>query len=146
VLFLLQPLAGRIVRRSGKLAPSAGTRAGMFCFQFLVAVYGGYFGAGIGILMLSALALMGIPDIHSMNAVKTLLAFLINGAAVVVFIVQGEVVWHYALLMAAGAVLGGYLGARFALRLQPALVRGIVIAIGFALSAYYFYKQWAGDV
>ena len=78
-------------------------------FQFLVAVYGGYFGAGIGILMLSALAFMSVGDIHHMNGIKTVLAAAINGVAAAVFIAENKVVWSFALAMAAAAVAGGYL-------------------------------------
>ncbi len=110
-------------------------------FQFGVAVYGGYFGAGIGILMLSSLALMGIGDINRMNAVKNVLAACINGVSVAIFIYAGVIRWSYALPMAAMSVLGGYLGARFALWIRPRQVRWIVVAIGFILATYYFYKQ-----
>src|SRR5438128_2665137 len=96
-------------------------------------VYGGYFGAGIGILMLSSLGLMGLNDIHRMNALKTFLAACINGIAVVIFVRQGVVDWPYALSMAVAAILGGYLGARLARRLNRHLVRWIVILIGFGL-------------
>jgi uncharacterized protein len=112
-------------------------------FQFLVAIYGGYFGAGIGILMLSALAFMSVGDIHHMNGMKTVLAAVINGVAVVVFIIQSQVRWDFALAMAAAAIAGGYLGARVARRLKPVYVRWMVIAIGFGLAAYYFWKQLA---
>jgi uncharacterized membrane protein YfcA len=143
LLFLLQP---SISRWSGighvHKPPHAGTQAAVLVFQFFVAVYGGYFGAGIGILMLSSLALMGLGDIHRMNALKTALAFCINIVAVLVFIAEVKVVWHYALSMAVAAVLGGYLGARVARRLDRNVVRWIVILIGFGLSGYYFYKQW----
>jgi uncharacterized protein len=114
---------------------------GLVLFQLGVAVYGGYFGAGIGILMLSALALMGIGDINCMNAVKTVLTSFINGVSVIVFVLEGKVVWSCALPMAVCAILGGYLGAHAAQRIQPRVVRWIVIAIGFSLAAYYFYQQ-----
>ena len=113
-------------------------------FQFLIAVYGGYFGAGIGILMLSALGFMGVGDIHRMNAVKTFLAATINGASVVVFVKDGLVNWHYAIPMAAAAIVGGYAGARVARRLPATAVRYSVIAIGFGLAAYYFIRRSVG--
>jgi uncharacterized protein len=111
-------------------------------FQFFVAVYGGYFGAGIGILMLSALGLMGFADIHRMNALKTLLAACINGVSVVVFVAEQKVEWRYASSMAVAAIIGGYLGARVARRLDDNLVRWVVILIGLGLAAHFFYKQW----
>jgi uncharacterized membrane protein YfcA len=145
LLFLLQPAVSRFAG-VGKphTAPGLTTMAGVAFFQFLVALYGGYFGAGIGILMLSALGVMGLQDIHRMNAVKTFLAFLINGVAVAVFIIEQKVVWHYALSMAVAAILGGYFGARVARRLNPDLVRWVVILIGFSLAAYFFQQQWQG--
>jgi uncharacterized protein len=109
-------------------------------FQVLVSAYGGYFGAGIGILMLASLSIMGLRDIHRMNAVKTLLAVAINGIALVYFIAQGKVVWPAALLMAAGAVLGGYGGARLAKRVNQGLVRGFVVAAGLVVSAWLFLR------
>jgi len=108
-------------------------------FQLLVAIYGGYFGAGMGILMLSSLALMGVGNIHEMNALKSILGSIINGVSVVVFVVEGQVFWRYALPMAVAAIIGGYLGARLALRIRPRYVRWAVIAIGFGLAGYYFF-------
>jgi len=116
----------------------------LIVFHFLVSVYGGYFGAGIGILMLSALALMGLPGVHQMNAVKTFLAFCINGVSVVVFVLGQKVHWGYALVMAVGAILGGYLGARVARQIRPRVVRWFIIAVGLGLAAIFFYKQFAG--
>lgn len=150
VLFVVQAPLGRWIRR--RAAADASHRehheASPFIqvlvvgFQFLVAVYGGYFGAGIGILMLSALGFMGVGDIHRMNAVKTFLAAAINGASVVVFIRDDLVYWKFALPMAATAVVGGYVGARVARRLPAAAVRYAVIAIGFSLATYYFIQPY----
>jgi len=143
-LFLMQPTLNRYLKTHphGGL-PSAWMCAVLVFFQFLVAVYGGYFGAGIGILMLSSLGLMGMHDIHRMNAVKTLLAAVINGVSVVVFLGSAKVEWVYAPVMAVAAIAGGYLGARLGRRLPRALVRWTVILIGFGLAAYYFWKQAA---
>jgi uncharacterized membrane protein YfcA len=77
-----------------------------------------------------------------MNALKSILGSCINGVAVVVFIVEGKVVWHFAMVMAAAAILGGFLGAHFARRLNPNVVRWLVIAIGFGLAGHFFYRQW----
>ena len=122
--------------------PGLLTQSLVIAFQFLVAVYGGYFGAGIGILMLSALGFMGVGDIHRMNAVKTFLAASINTASVVVFVRDGLVDWRLAWPMVVAAILGGYAGARVARRLPPSYVRYAVIAIGFTLSAYYFADRY----
>jgi uncharacterized membrane protein YfcA len=142
LLFWLQPWIARKIGLGREHAPATHRSiAGAMAFQLLVAVYGGYFGAGIGILMLSALAMMGLGDIHRMNALKTLLGSCINGVAVVVFIVGGKVNWPIALVMAVAAIAGGYFGAHFARRLDRNLVRRAVVAIGFVLAAYYFYGQ-----
>ncbi len=109
-----------------------------FTFQLLVATYGGYFGAGIGILMLASLSLMGLRDIHRMNAVKTILGAIINVIAFVFFAVKGLVVWPLAVIMAAGAILGGYVGARTAMRVDPKWVGRFVIAVGLAVCVWLF--------
>jgi len=107
-------------------------------FQFLVAVYGGYFGAGIGILMLAALGFLGFTNIHRMNALKNVNNMCINAVAAVLFIVNGLVDWHLALLMAAGAIVGGYAGAGTAQRIGQKNVRRIVVLIGFVLTISLF--------
>jgi uncharacterized membrane protein YfcA len=140
ILFLLQPLINRLIRvREGE--PGKRAAVAMVLFQFLVAVYGGYFGAGIGILMLASLGLMGIGNLHRLNALKTLLAFYINGISILVFVEEGKVNWHYALLMVPAAILGGYCGARLALRFPPALVRGVVVVLAFILAAHFLYTS-----
>jgi uncharacterized membrane protein YfcA len=106
-----------------------------------VALYGGYFGAGIGILMLSSLALMGIGDIHQMNALKSLLASAINAMSVLLFIANGKVDWKYAFPTIIAAIIGGFVGASVARKLDKNLVRYSVIAIGFSLAAYYFARS-----
>lgn len=139
VLFLMQPVIARWtgIGQAHAEASRAG-RTGLIAFQFLVALYGGYFGAGIGILMLSALSLMGLADVHRMNAVKTLLAALINGLAVAVFAASGAVNWRFAGLMAVAAALGGFAGAHYGRLIPREVVRWIVIAIGLALAVKYF--------
>ena len=123
---------------------SAGTVAKAIAFQFAVSVYGGYFGAGIGILMLSALALMGLSNIHHMNALKSLLGTLINIVSAIVFICQRQVNWPFAIAMALSAIVGGYAAARAARRFDSRAVRALVVVIGFTLAAYYFYQQFFG--
>ena len=106
--------------------------------QLGIAFYGGYFGAGIGILMLAMLQLRGLSNIHEMNGIKTVLGGAINGVAVVTFILMDAINWPKALLMMAGAIMGGYGGAALARRLPPTWVRGIVIAIGSGMTIYFF--------
>jgi uncharacterized membrane protein YfcA len=111
-----------------------------FFFQLFVAAYGGYFGAGIGILMLASLGVMGFHDIHRMNSIKTLLSTLINGMALLYFIAKGLVVWPIALLMAAGAILGGYVGARMAKRVRQQTLRIFIVGVGLSVSAWLFFR------
>jgi uncharacterized membrane protein YfcA len=141
MLFWLQPRIGQWTGVGQRVDWGRHGRVTAILFQLLVAIYGGYFGAGIGILMLSALAMMGMSDIHQMNALKTLFASCINGVAVVVFIAEGKVHWPLALTMAASAIAGGYGGAFLARRLDRNLVRRGVVVIGFCLACYYFYRQ-----
>jgi uncharacterized membrane protein YfcA len=141
LLFLLQPVLARRFPPHPEGLVSPRVQTAVVFFQFLVAVYGGYFGAGIGILMLSSLSFMGIGDIHRMNALKTLLAAAINGMSVIVFAIERTVAWHLVGPMMLGAIAGG-LGAAFVGRRLPnAVVRWFVIAVGLVLSAYYFTKQ-----
>lgn len=106
--------------------------------QFIIAIYGGYFGGGIGILMLATLALMGMEDIHSMNALKVLLNASINGIAVITFVIANAVVWPQAILMIIGAIIGGYGGAYFARKIEQKWIRSFVIVMGFAMTIYFF--------
>jgi uncharacterized membrane protein YfcA len=141
-LFLCQPFLTRLAR-SGSSTPSrASTVAGLVLLQFLVAIYGGYFGAGIGILMLSGLGLMGLGDIHAMNGLKNFLAVCINGVSVAVFAIHGAIDWRLAGLMAPAAILGAYLGARLAQRLDRRFVRLLVVGIGFALAGHFLIRRW----
>src|SRR5881394_1805918 len=109
-----------------------------FTFQFFVGVYGGYFGAGMGILMLAALGLIGLSDLHQMNGLKNLLAICINGVAAVYFAASGAVLWRDALLMAGASIAGGFLGARVARRLGRRFVRAAVVTIGLVMTIALF--------
>jgi uncharacterized membrane protein YfcA len=145
ILFATLLLAAQepISRKLGKAEGDGRSRAwwtGAVVFQFLVGVYGGYFGAGIGILMLAALGLLGFTDIHRMNALKNLLAICINGVAAVYFIASGAVIWSDVLVMTFAAIAGGYTGARLAYRLGRRFVRIAVIVIGLVMSVSLFFK------
>jgi len=145
LLFALQP---HIARWAGigqhHESPTKATFAAIIMFQFLVATYGGYFGAGAGILMLSALAMMGFENIHQMNSLKSTLGTLINVVAVVVFMHDGRVHWPFGIAMAIAAAAGGYVGASLARRLDKAVVRNAICVIGFGLAGFYFYRQFSG--
>ncbi|MEO6785604.1 MAG: sulfite exporter TauE/SafE family protein, partial [Chthoniobacteraceae bacterium] len=111
-------------------------------FQFGVAVYGGYFGAGIGILMLASLGFLGLRDIHEMNALKNILGSLINVVAAVWFIWSGLIDWPKAGVMSIGALCGYFLGAHFSQRLPQRAARNLVTAIGLTISAIMFWRQF----
>jgi hypothetical protein len=106
--------------------------------ELLVAVYGGYFGAGIGFLTLGMLAMLGMRDIHAMGAVRTLLAAAINATAVLTFIVARAVWWPQCGVMIAGSLAGGWFGAHYAQKADPRKVRGAVIGVGVVMTAYFF--------
>jgi uncharacterized membrane protein YfcA len=110
--------------------------------QFVIAIYGGYVGGGIGILMLAALAAFGMTDMTGMNGIKTILAGCLNGVAVVVFVAAGKVYWMQAVIMMVAAIAGGYAGAHYAQKLPGSVLRGIVICTGVAMSAYFFYQAY----
>jgi len=120
--------------------PTAGWVVFVFVFQFLVGVYGGYFGAGMGILMLAALGLIGLADLHQMNGLKNLLAICINGVAAIYFMIQGAVVWHDVMLMAVASIIGGFAGARLAHYFGRKFVRGAVVTIGLVMTIALFVK------
>jgi uncharacterized membrane protein YfcA len=142
LLYLAQPHLGRLLKREGRAGlPGAGLCAVVVLFQLLVGLYGGYFGAGIGILMISSLSLMGLGELRRIYAVKNVLAAAINGISVVVFVWKGPIFWTYALAMAATAILGGLCGARLGKVLPRSVLRWFIILIGLGLAAYYFYKQ-----
>ncbi len=140
LLFALSgPITTRLrMRNVGKARLTPRVLITVALAQLVIATYGGYFGGGIGILMLATLSMMGMEDIHVMNGLKTALASCINGVAVVIFILANAVVWPETILMIVGAVIGGYGGAYYARKLNPNLVRGFVIVVGFAMSAYFF--------
>jgi uncharacterized membrane protein YfcA len=107
-------------------------------YQFLVAVYGGYFGAGVGILMLAAFGFMGLSNIHRMNGLKNWGGLCMNAVAVAIFAFSSLVNWDVALAMAIGAVSGGYVGSRTAQRVPQGLVRGAIVAIGLISGVLLF--------
>jgi uncharacterized membrane protein YfcA len=111
-------------------------------FQFAVAVYGGYFGAGIGILMLASLGFIGLRHIHEMNTLKTILGSLINGVAAVLFICAGLIHWPKAGVMTFGAIVGYFLGSYWSQKIPQQRVRQLITVIGLGLSGVTFYQQF----
>ena len=142
ILLCLQPAVQRFVKVPHHTDQhSVRWFIGALVFQFLVGVYGGFFGAGIGILMLAALGILGMQNINQMNALKVVFGGSINGIAAVYFVYAGMVEWSYVLVMAAGALAGGYGGAGMARRAGPKAVRAVVVLIGFGISVYLFLKK-----
>jgi uncharacterized membrane protein YfcA len=168
VLFMLQEPLSRFLRSRSEISARAGAAVnpleqeetpydpaapqpspldalrvwgGVMGFQFLVAIYGGYFGAGIGILMLAALGFMGMTNIHRMNGLKNINGLCINAVAAIMFIADRLVDWRIAALMAAGSIVGGYSGAGTARRIGQRNVRRIIIVIGFALTISLLIKR-----
>ena len=111
-------------------------------FQLVVAVYGGYFGGGMGIVMLAMLATLGMTDIHSMNALKSVMGFVINGVAVVTFVVAGAVYRKHGIIMIIGGIAGGYLGAHYAMKMPQAWIRMFVVLVGAGMTIYFFWKSY----
>jgi uncharacterized membrane protein YfcA len=109
--------------------------------QFAIATYGGYFGGGMGIMMLATLALAGMTDIHEMNGLKSILGVAINGIALSAFVLSGAVAWRPGLVMVGGGMLGGYAGAALARRLDRGLVRRFVVAVSWVMTIYFFVRQ-----
>ena len=134
VLLAFQNPVSRWLQAGSDKPPSLRWHIGAVVFQFLVGVYGGYFGAGIGILMLAALGLLRFTDIYKMNALKNLFALLINAVAAVYFAWSGAVLWGDAAVMAVGAIVGGYGGAGLARRAGPRVVRGAAVAVGLVMA------------
>ncbi len=149
VLLAANDPVNKVLKKMGSHDRTPGWWVGAMIFQFIVGIYGGYFGAGIGILMLAALSLLGLTDIHQMNGLKNLLALCINGIAIFAFLGMellrhpGNVQWTLVGLMAVAAGLGGLFGSHMAHRVGRTAVRYGVITIGFALTAWYFYKTYA---
>jgi uncharacterized membrane protein YfcA len=144
VLFLGQGIFRRFAGlEDGGAGPSEPHAVwGAISFQFAVAVYGGYFGAGAGILMLATLGFIGLNNIHQMNTLKTILGSLINVVAAVWFMAASLIHWPRAGVMTVGALIGYFLGSHYAQRIQPKRVRQIITCVGFFLSAVTFYKEF----
>jgi uncharacterized protein len=133
------------------LAARLGTRteAGMglavaVAIQFLIGIYGGYFGGGLGIMMLALLSVIGMTNVHTMNGLRTLLGAIINGVAVIWFIFAEAVAWQPAVVMSVAAVTAGYVAAAVMKKRDPQKSRKYIIALAWATTAYFFVKQYGG--
>jgi uncharacterized membrane protein YfcA len=141
-LFMLQGAVARWTRTAHAAGRTPGRVVLSWVFQFGVGVYGGYFGAGIGILMLAVLGFLGLSDIHAANGIKNFFAMCINGVAAAYFILRGAVDWPVALILVVGAVAGGYGGARFARRIGREKARAAVVVIGLLVAAILLIEQY----
>lgn len=124
---------------------AAGTPGGLggLIFQTIVAIYGGFFGAGMGILTLAALAIQGVDDMQELNGLKNLTSAVNYTVAAATFIIAGAISWPHTLLMIATAMAGAFAGAAFARRLPAVWLRRLVVAVGAVLSLIYFIKTYA---
>jgi uncharacterized protein len=133
--FALGPRLMRSLKRQSWMGPKT-----LIVFQFLVGIYGGYFGGAVGIIMLAVWSLAGLRDIHAMNGGRTLLGGVMNAAAVVCFIIARKVWWLQTSMMLVAAVVGGYVGARFARQINPAVIRGVIIVVSVLVTAAFFLR------
>lgn len=142
---LLFAFGRKIAGNRGSVIQQETTRralAGATLFQLCVGVYGGYFGGGMGIVMLAMLSTLGMSDIHAMNALKTVMGSVINGVAVVTFVLARAVYWKHGVVMIVGAIAGGYLGAHYAMKLPQAWVRTFVVLVGAGMTVYFFWTAY----
>ncbi len=135
-VFAISPRLTRGVRSAPSHAPW------QIAVQFVVAIYGGYFGAGMGIVMLALLAFSGLPNFNAQNAIKNVLSVAINGVALVPFVIARAVDWRFAVPMALIALLGGYFGARFFRRVPQPISRALVVAIGTTMTMVFFLRTF----
>jgi uncharacterized membrane protein YfcA len=139
-LFVCGPWITKRVRRiDGELSIESPLGLGL---QFCIAVYGGFFGAAAGILMLALLTILGMTDLRRANAFKVLLSTVINGVAVIPFVIARAVAPEPAVAMSIGAIAGGFLGAGVVKRMPPKVVRGFVIVVASTMTVYFFWKQY----
>ena len=130
--------------RPSALARDASTSALTMAvvFELLLAVYGGYFGGGMGIMNLAMLAALGMTDIHAMNALKVVLSGVINGVAIVMFIAKGAIYWPQGIVMTVGAIVGGYSAAHYSQKLPQLWIRAFVIVVGTGMTIYFFVRAY----
>ena len=134
-------LSGRISAGISQESNGAAV-AGACVFELFVAIYGGYFGGGMGIMNLAMLSAIGMTDIHAMNALKVVLGGFINGVATLTFILSKAIVWREGTVMIAGALVGGYLAAHYAQKLPQSWIRWFVIGVGSGMTVYFFVRAY----
>jgi uncharacterized membrane protein YfcA len=135
LIFAFGPSLSPIIQRNFRIGPVP-----IVCIQFFLAIYGGYFGGAMGIVMLAAWSLLGQVDIHAMNANKNALSTALNAVAVILFVIARKVWWRQALVMLIGTVVGGYLGARGAKKVDPRYIRIAITTIASVITAVFFLR------
>ena len=133
-------LGEKLTPRAGGFHSQARVPAWALVGQFVIAVYGGFFGGGMGMMMLATMTLAGMTNIHEMNGLKHVLAASLNGVALMTFVVTGAIAWQPGVTMMIGGILGGYAGALTARLLDRRHVRQFVILLAWAITAYFFWK------
>jgi uncharacterized membrane protein YfcA len=143
ILFMAQgAITRRLCLQSVISEPRMSWWLGAIVFQFFSSMYGGYFGAGNGILMLAALGVLGLHDLKRANGIKNFLGICINSIAVVSFAISGLVVWQIAMVMAGAALLGGYVGAKVAVRVGQVVIRRAIVTIGLIITVVMIWQLW----
>ena len=137
-------IAGPALTRAAQRSRATSTLASPLgiCAQFAIAIYGGFFGAAMGILMLALLGILGLHDTRRANALKVFLSAVINGVAVIPFVIARVVSWEPAVAMSVGAIAGGYLGAGVVKRMPATTIRTFVIVVGCVMTAYFAWKTY----
>jgi uncharacterized protein len=136
----IQHPAGAASQHSTGAAQHATAGLAVVLLQFAISIYGGYFGGGMGIMMLATLTIAGMSDIHQMNAVKSVLAVIINGVALVEFVALGAIAWAPGAIMVAGGIAGGYVGAATARQVDPRYVRNLIMVVAWGMTVYFFVR------
>lgn len=140
LLAVQDPVRAWLVRRAGEKGTEVTSDKGAIVPVFLAAIYGGYFGAGLSVIVLAVLGLTLDDSLTRLNALKQAISFSVNITAAIFFLFSGKVVWLAALVMAVGALIGGALGGRLAGRIKPAVLRKVVVIIGFAVAIIYLIR------
>jgi uncharacterized protein len=135
-----EPLKARSAKLTNKSATARPSLVKIVTLQLAIAIYGGFFGAGIGILMLATLTFSGLKNIHAMNALKAVLGSCINGIAIVPFVLAGAIAWQQAVIMSVGGSIGSYLAARFARKIRSQIVRRFVAIVAISMTIYFFVR------
>src|SRR5512140_3665793 len=140
LLAIQEPVKAWLTRRMAERKPGGNHERWSALPVGLAAIYGGYFGAGLSVIILAALGLTFDDSLTRLNAIKQIISFSANLAAAIFFVFSGKVVWIAALVMAVGALIGGVLGGRLAGRVQPATLRWIIVVIGVVVAIIYFIR------